>query len=75
MAINVFGYDKDVYPLHIGAASKHIPRMNLLLIEKGRVQHYTWIMTSIDSSTARASMRDGSTSARDVSTVSPERTC
>jgi hypothetical protein len=43
MAINVFGYDKGIYPLHISAAFENIPRTNLLLIEKGGVQHYTWI--------------------------------
>jgi hypothetical protein len=43
MAINVFGDDKGVYPLRISAASENIPRTNLLLIEKGGVQHYTWI--------------------------------
>jgi hypothetical protein len=43
LAINVFGYDKSIYPLHISEAPAHIPRVNLLLIEKGEVQHYTWI--------------------------------
>jgi hypothetical protein len=43
MAINVFGYEKGIYPLHISSTSENIPRTNLLLIEKGGVQHYTWI--------------------------------
>jgi hypothetical protein len=43
MAINVLVYDKGIYSLRISAASENIPRTNLLLIEKGGVQHYTWI--------------------------------
>jgi hypothetical protein len=31
MAINVLGYDKGVYPLHISSASENIPRTNLYL--------------------------------------------
>jgi hypothetical protein len=43
MAINVFGYDKGIYAPPKSAASENIPRTNLLLIEKGGVQHYMWI--------------------------------
>jgi len=43
LAINVFGHDKSVYPLHISDAAAYIPRTNLLLIERGGKQHYTWI--------------------------------
>ncbi|XP_074655657.1 uncharacterized protein LOC141909170 [Tubulanus polymorphus] len=43
LAINVFGYDKGVYPLHISDGPAPIPRINLLLVESGEKQHYTWI--------------------------------
>ncbi len=43
LAINVFGHDKGIYPLHISDASAEIPRTNLLLIKRGTKQHYTWI--------------------------------
>jgi len=43
MAINVFGYDKGVYPLRVSDAPDYIKRTSLLLIEKDGVQHYTWI--------------------------------
>jgi hypothetical protein len=43
LAINMFEYDKGIYQLHISEAPAHIPRVNLLLIEKGGVQNFTWI--------------------------------
>ncbi|XP_064629257.1 uncharacterized protein LOC135488549 [Lineus longissimus] len=43
LAINVFGYDNGVYPLRVSEAPAYLQRTNLLLVEKGERQHYTWI--------------------------------
>src|SRR5688572_24293129 len=42
VSVNVFGYEKDVYPLYI---SKHESdaRVDLLLISDGEKKHYCWI--------------------------------
>ena len=43
LAINVFGWDKDVIVHHLSKQPVNIPRINLLLIEKASKFHYTWI--------------------------------
>ena len=42
VSINVFGFEKDVFPLHMTStrADRHV---NLLLLSDGKKQHYTWI--------------------------------
>ena len=42
VSVNVFGYEKEVYPLRITKKAND-KTVNLLLISKGENQHYCWI--------------------------------
>ena len=42
VSINVFGYEKEVYPLRISKRANE-ETVNLLLISEGENQHYCWI--------------------------------
>lgn len=42
ISVNVFGYEKDVYPLHI-SKQQHDKLVDLLLISDGKKKHYCWI--------------------------------
>ena len=43
LAINVFGWDKDVIVHQLSKQPGEIPRINLLMISKAGKYHYTWI--------------------------------
>ena len=44
LAINVFGWEKDEVIVHrLSKQPKNIPRINLMLIESGDIQHYCYI--------------------------------
>jgi len=43
LAINVFGWKKGVIVHHVSDQPAHVPRINLLLIEKAGKFHYTWV--------------------------------
>ena len=43
LAINVFGYDKHVYPLYITDRRDNVTHINLLLITRGESRHYCLI--------------------------------
>ena len=42
VTVNVFGYEKDIYPLRISKKANP-STVNLLLISEGENQHFTWI--------------------------------
>ena len=42
ISVNVFGYEKDVYPLRI-TKNANPDTVNLLLISEGENQHFTWV--------------------------------
>ena len=42
ISINVFGYEREVYPLRI-SETNHETGVDLLLISEGDIQHYCWI--------------------------------
>jgi hypothetical protein len=73
LAINVFGYDNGIYPLHTSEASAHIPRVNLLLRSRSRYSITRGSRTSIDSYTTTANIKKESISVKDVFTASQER--
>ena len=44
LAINVFGWEKDTVIVHrISTKEPNVPRINLMLIESGVIQHYCWV--------------------------------
>ena len=44
LAINVFGWEKDTVIVHrISSKEKSVKRINLMLIESGKKQHYCWV--------------------------------
>ena len=44
LAINVYGWEKDtVIVYRISSKEKSVKRINLMLIEKGKRQHYCWV--------------------------------
>ena len=44
LAINVFGWEKDTVIVHrISRKEPKVPRINLMLIESGKIQHYCWV--------------------------------
>ena len=44
LAINVFGWEKDTVIVHrISSKEKSVKRINLMLIESGKIQHYCYI--------------------------------
>ena len=42
ISVNVFGYEREVYPLRI-SKTNHETVVDLLLISEGDIQHYCWI--------------------------------
>ena len=44
LAINVFGWEKDTVIVHrISTKESNVPRINLMLIESGEIQHYCFV--------------------------------
>ena len=44
LAINVFGWENDTVIVHrISRKEPNVPRINLMLIEKGEIQHYCYV--------------------------------
>ena len=44
LAINVFGWENDTVIVHrISRKEPNVPRINLMLIESGEIQHYCWV--------------------------------
>jgi len=44
LAINVFGWENDCVIVHrIGQKQADVPRINLMLIESGKIQHYCYV--------------------------------
>ena len=44
LAINVFGWEKDTVIVHrISSKEKSVKRINLMLIESGKIQHYCYV--------------------------------
>ena len=44
LAINVFGWEKDTVIVHrISTKEPNVPRINLMLIESGEIQHYCFV--------------------------------
>ena len=78
LALNVFGWDKGVIVHRLSKQHEDIPRINLLLIEKGgRVVSSTTSGSRISTacSMTRASTENASTSARGVCMGTHKRTC
>ena len=75
LAINVFGWDKDVTVYRLSTQPDGMSRINLLLIEKAGKFHYTWIKDLNRLLRDQRGTRSANTSASAAYTATQGRFC